>query len=482
MLEDLIEKLDRNQEISFSLESNAAQRKQILASIQDYSESFLSKLNDLETYEDQGYNASELDQGFQLGEQGADINNLTSFINLRVDSLGLNPASAGHIGYIPGGGIYEAAIGDFLAGVANKYAGVFYASPGAVRMENSLIQWAGNLIGYQGNFGGNLSSGGSIANLIAISTARKAKQIKGKDIDRTVIYTTAQSHHSIQKAINICGLEECIIRHIALDKFYRMSTEDLELKIEKDKEAGLNSFMIVANAGSTDVGAIDPLKKIADIAKKYSIWLHVDAAYGGFFMLTEYGKKRMSGIEEADSVVLDPHKGLFLPYGTGMVLIKEIKHLLNANGYQANYMQDTKSHQEEYSPAELSPELSKHFRGMRMWLPLKLHGLKKFEACLEEKLGLAAYFNREVQKIGFETLAEHDLSVVVYRFVPDNQDANKFNKAMSDFVRKDGRIFISTTTLDDKFMLRVAILSFRTHQREMDILLQLLEQFVRENA
>ena len=190
----------------------------------------------------------------------------------------------------------------------------------------------------------------------------------------------------------------------------------------------------------------------------------------------------MKGIEKADSVVLDPHKGLFLPYGIGMVLIKEMDHLKAANSYHANYMQDTKAHQEEISPADLSPELSKHFRGLRMWLPLKIHGTERFKACLNEKLGLAAYFNEEVKKLGFDTLEEHDLSVIVFRYTQKGVDPDVFNAELAKFIQEDGRIFISTTRLDGAFMLRAAILSFRTHKREIDLLLQLLKSYIEQTV
>ncbi|HMN04585.1 MAG TPA: pyridoxal-dependent decarboxylase [Flavobacteriales bacterium] len=246
--------------------------------------------------------------------------------------------------------------------------------------------------------------------------------------------------------------------------------------------AGLQPFLLIANAGSTDVGAVDPLNALADLAARYNLWLHVDAAYGGYFLLTGHGQRMMAGIQRADSVVMDPHKGLFLPYGTGIVLVKDVRHLLQAHSYEANYMQDAQEHTLEHSPAELSPELSKHFRGMRMWLPLKLHGIAPFRAALEEKLWLTRYFHHRITQLGFEATPEPDLSVMAYRFVPANGDSGSFNKAMAHAVQEDGRVFISTTRLHGQFWLRLAVLSFRTHKREIDILLEQLERYVREHG
>ncbi|WP_421976427.1 pyridoxal phosphate-dependent decarboxylase family protein [Roseivirga seohaensis] len=461
---------------TFSLETNADQRLSLQKSVIEYAEGFLNSLENRKAYEYNSYEKEDQDSFFDIDEQNHPIEDILPFISERVDKPGLNPASGGHLGYIPGGGIYESALGDYLAAVSNRYAGVFYASPGAVRMENALIDWAGKLIGYTGRFGGNLTSGGSIANLIAISTAREAKKLKGKDLESTVIYTSQQTHHSLQKAIKLCGLSECILRIIDLDEDYRIIPEKLNAQVLEDQKQGLQPYLIIANAGSTDVGAVDPLNTIASIAEEHDLWFHVDAAYGGFFQLTAQGKEVMSGIEKADSVILDPHKGLFLPYGSGIVLIKNIEHLAAANSYEANYMQDTKMHQDEMSPAELSPELSKHFRGMRMWLPLKLHGIGPFKACLEEKMELAQYFYTKIKAMGFEVGPAPVLSTVIFRFLPKDKDANEFNAAIVKAIHQDGRIFISSTTLNGQFYMRVAVLSFRTHKKEIDLLLEIIEK------
>ncbi|HBR57243.1 MAG TPA: amino acid decarboxylase, partial [Blastocatellia bacterium] len=215
---------------------------------------------------------------------------------------------------------------------------------------------------------------------------------------------------------------------------------------------------------------------IGDIANEHGIWYHVDAAYGGFFVLTDEGKHKLKGMEKSDSLVIDPHKGLFLPYGLGVVLVKDRTKLNASHYYTANYMQDAVSADDEPSPAEMSPELTKHFRGLRLWLPLKLHGIAPFRACLDEKLQLAKYFHSEVQKLGFVSDLEPELSVVVYRFEPKSGDANDFNKRLLSEVIKDGRIFISSTMLNDKFTLRFACLAFRTHLKTVDTLLSILKE------
>lgn len=474
-LHELELRLGELETASRALEPDASQRADLLEAVTTYADDFLNGLPQRKAYEPEGYAAAPEDAALIPTESGHPMAELLRFLGQRVDRTGLNPASGGHLGYIPGGGLPVSAMGDYLAAITNRYAGNFFAGPGAVRMENAMVHWAGQLMGYPPGFGGSLTSGGSIANLTAIATARTAMGLKGRDLERCVVYTSQQAHHSIPKALRLTGLGECMIREVALDDRFRMNPKALRDQLRLDVRAGLRPFLLVANAGSTDTGAVDPLDPLADIATEHGLWLHVDAAYGGFFLLTAHGKRMLRGIHRAHSVVLDPHKGLFLPYGTGLVLVKDINHLLQANRYQANYMQDTKEQTLEHSPAELSPELSKHFRGMRMWLPLKLHGLAPFRACLEEKLLLARYFHQRVQTLGFEVGPEPDLSVVFFRHLPATGDADAFNQRLLQGVQRDGRIFLSSTVLNGHFVLRFAALAFRTHRREADLLLEVLE-------
>ena len=465
------------EKISRQLEPSPAERQKARKQVIAYTEQFLNRIEKTKAYnvtDEKGVGL--LDS--PISENPIDIDEALKLLRDHVDYPGLNPASGGHLAYIPGGGIYYSSLGDYMADITNRYAGVFFAGPGAVRMENMLIRWLAQILGYPKKTAGNLVSGGSIANLIGIVTARDAMDIRAREIERSVIYLSQQVHHSVDKAIRIAGLADAIIRYVPLDPHFRIIPAALEKQIAADKQKKLKPFLVIASAGTTDVGAIDPLDEIGRIAKQHRLWYHIDAAYGGFFILTKEGKKKLQGIEMSDSLVIDPHKGLFLPYGLGVVLVKDQSKLHASHYYVANYMQDAVAANEEPSPAELSPELTKHFRGLRLWLPLKLHGIKPFRACLEEKLLLAKYFHKEIQKLGFETGPEPELSVVTYRFVPKRGDANEFNKRLLNEVVKDGRVFISSTMLNGNFTLRFACLAFRSHLSTVDLLLQILKKKV----
>jgi aromatic-L-amino-acid/L-tryptophan decarboxylase len=474
-LEEIRRCIQETQKIAERLEPSPQERGRAQKAVISYTENFLDNIYRIKAYQQTEEKGAGI-LASPIAEEPITIEEAMTLIRDQVDYPGLNPASGGHLAYIPGGGIYYSALGDYLADVTNRYAGVFFAGPGAVRMENMLIRWLAEILGYPAAAGGNLTTGGSLANLIGIVTSRDAKKIRSRDIERSVIYLSTQAHHSVDKAIRISGLKEAAIRYVALDQRHRMIPADLESQIQRDQQQGLNPFLVIASAGTTDVGAIDPLAEIGSIAKGYDLWYHVDAAYGGFFILTEEGKARLRGIEMSDSVVIDPHKGLFLPYGLGVVLVKDREKLQASHYYTANYMQDARGAVDEVSPAEVSPELTKHFRGMRLWLPLKLHGLKPFRACLEEKLLLSKYFHLRIAALGFEVGPEPELSVVTYRYVPQRGDADAFNKKLMEEIVRDGRVFISSTLLNDQFTLRFACLAFRTHLETVDLLLKLLDE------
>lgn len=461
-----------------ALDPNAGQRSVLRNAIVNYTEQFLENIGDHEKSPAFQVHNTGIDLTQQpISDDPITLEEAISIIAKNVDNEGLNPASGGHLGYIPGGGIYTSALGDYWADITNRYAGVFFANSGAVRLENHLINWMKNVLGYPESALGNLASGGSIANLTAVVAARDAANIKAMDIPRQVIYLSKQAHHCIDKAMNIAGMKECQMRFISMDDRFRIDTEALRATIQKDIDEGLKPWLLIGSAGTTDIGAVDPLDKMANIASEHGLWFHVDAAYGGFFMLTAEGKLKLEGIERSDSVVVDPHKGLFLPYSTGVVLVRDGGHLRKSFAYKASYMQDTADLADEVSPADISPELTKHFRGLRMWLPLMVHGLKPFKAALEEKLLLTKYLYQQLKSMpNLEVGPEPELSVITFRFIPDEGDIDLFNKAIIKKIHEDGRIFISSTTIDGNFILRFAILSFRAHLKTIDLALEILKE------
>lgn len=473
--QDLLEKLSILERESVALEPQNKELEKLTNEIVNYGHNYLNNIDKINAFSGEDAKGDLLKSN-PFTEEGRELSQLLNIIKKDVDTPGINPASGNHLGYIPGGGIYPSAMGDYLAAVVDKYAGVFYASPGAVQLENMVIRWMADMVGFPKTALGNLTSGGSIANLIAIVAARDAKGINSEKVKKGCIYLTKQAHHSVHKAIRIAGLQEANLREIEVDKEFKMNTNHLKTQIQEDLSQGLIPFLVIGSAGTTDTGAIDPLDDMATTCAKNNLWFHVDAAYGGFFMLVDSQKAKFKGIEKADSVTIDPHKGLFLSYGSGAIIIRDVEALKKSHYYEANYMQDVTEVFEEPSPADLSPELTKHFRGLRMWLPLQLFGVRPFRKALEEKILLTQYFYQKVQELGFEVGLKPELSVGIYRFTKGVKNPNEFNQKLIRAIQDDGRIYISSTTIDGVFWLRIAILVFRAHLKNIDAFLEILEE------
>ncbi len=471
-----IENILQLERISSELEPTQEQRNQYLDKIRNYSNEFLNTLDSKKTFN----NSIQESNRFKITGDKISIEQIIDIYKEEVVEKGIIASSGGHLGYVPGGGIYTSAISDFIADITNEYSGMFYASPGAVTLENELINWMKKIFHYPDSAIGNLASGGSISNLIALTSARDKHKIKGDKIKNSVIYLSPQVHHCIHKALRIIGLEDIVVHYLELDDHSKIDSKNLELQIDLDIKNGLEPFMVIASAGTTDTGAVDPLYEIGKIAQKMKLWYHIDAAYGGFFILTESKKHLFNGIELSDSLVIDPHKGLFLPYGIGAVLVKDKEAVFHSHHYTANYMQDAIGQDLPINPADVSPELTKHFRGLRMWIPLQLHGVKPFVACLNEKVLLTKYFRLKIKKKGFQIGPEPDLSVSYFWFPSTNIDPNLFNKKLLEFIHQDGSVFFSSTIIDEKFVIRIAILSFRTKLTTIDKALKMIEECLKK--
>lgn len=453
-----------------ALDPSNEQRLMIWNKAIDYANQFL---NELPSYPGFRHGSFEKLQALKIEDSGKPIEALLDILKTEVDTTGISSASGKHMGFIPGGGLWASALADMLSNISNKYSGIAFSGPGSVKVETQVIRWLTSVIGYPAHAFGNLTSGGSIANLTAIKAARDFHGINSSNVRKAVIYFGEQTHHSVYKALHVTGLYEAVQRKISLNDRFQINTMELKQQLAADKAAGLQPFMVVASAGTTDTGAVDPLDELATICQQYNAWFHVDGAYGGFFMLVDEMKEKLKGIERSDSVVLDPHKTLFLPFGSGAVLLRDGNVLLSSNSAKASYLIDT-DEADDINPADTGIELTRPNRGLRMWLPLQLHGVAPFKACLEEKLLLIRYFYEQIRKLGFETGPYPDLTVVIFRY-PGDAD-NSINQQLVEAIHKDGRVFLSSTIINGKVWLRCAVVSHRTHLEEVDLALQMIRE------
>ena len=413
----------------------------------------------------------------EFTEDGRDAAAVLDYVATCVDRPGFATTSPRFMAYIPGGGLFHSALGDMLAAASNKYSGFASASPGAVRIENACTAWLASVIGYPPDAAGTLTSGGSIANLTALVAARDARDADGGG----AVYVTRFAHYCIEKALHIAGRGRAPRRMIATDEAYRMSLDALEQALEEDRRNGVRPWLVVASAGTVDTGAIDPLPEIAELCRRYGAWFHVDGAYGGLFALCDEGRDLLRGIEQADSVALDPHKTLFLPYGTGAALVRDGRLLQDAFSASGEYIRPLGESEVGSSPAELSPELTRHFRALRLWLPLQLAGIAAFRAAQSEKLALGRYFHARLSELdGWDAGPVPDLSVVAFRYLPAGGDGDEFNDRLLRHIQQEGRVMLSGTRIDGSFRLRCAILCFRTHVEHVDDAVDALKRAVVE--
>ncbi|MES1241556.1 MAG: aminotransferase class V-fold PLP-dependent enzyme [Acidobacteriota bacterium] len=406
-----------------------------------------------------------------LPERGTPFPKLLDLVFDRAVPRSINTAGPGYLAYVPGGGLLHAAVADLISDSVNRYVGLFGAAPGLAQIERNVLDWFRGMVGLPEEAGGILTSGGSLSALTALITARRERL--PEDFLSGVVYVSDQAHHSLKKAALLAGFPAANVRMLPSDERFRLRAEILDKAVEEDRERGLTPFLVAASAGTTNTGAVDPLDEIADAARRHGLWMHVDGAYGGFFVLTDHGRQALRGIELADSIVLDPHKSLFLPYGTGALLVRDAEALRRTHSLAADYL--PASH-DGVDFCEISPELTRPFRGLRVWLPLKMHGVGPFREALEEKLALALQASEELKTIpGIEVLAEPQLSTLAFRLNPGKlsmDELNRLNRGLLKRINERRRVLLTGTLLRGEFVIRICVLSFRTHRDRMEMCLE----------
>jgi aromatic-L-amino-acid/L-tryptophan decarboxylase len=446
------------------LEPTGEQLRALLAAASDYVAGVLARMPDTPASDLDGLPEFLADETLHRPPPagGRPLDEVLAVVT-RAAAKGLNTASPGYFAFIPGSGIVAAAIADLIADVLNRYTAFAFPAPGLVALEASVLRWMADLFGLPAAAGGILTTGASMAAFSAVVTARSARL--PDDFRAGTMYTTDQVHLSTAKAARLAGFPADAIRTVAVDANLRMDPAALRAAIAADRAAGRIPFCVVVSAGTVTTGTIDPLHAIADVAEAAGLWLHVDAAYGGFFQLTRRGATRLAGIERADSLMLDAHKGMFLPFGTGALLVRDGALLRRAHaGPDAAYLQDIA---DNGLPdfANDGPELTRDFRGLRLWLPLHLHGVDAFRAALDEKLDVAEYAYEELRaEPGLVVHPAPELSTVTFSCRAD-QAGPGGDKITAELVRRvnaEQRAFLSSSRLDGRYVARICVLNHRT--------------------
>jgi aromatic-L-amino-acid/L-tryptophan decarboxylase len=426
-----------------------------------------------------GAPASDLEGAYELAaslrggppEEGRDFGELLGIID-RASRKAYDTAGPGYLAYIPGGGLFASAVADLLADTTNRFMNISAPAPALVQLEANVVRWLCDEFRLPAQSQGILTSGGSMANFSAMVTARATHL--GEDLQQGRLYVSEHVHHSITKSARLAGLPRASIQPVPCDAYLRMDMEALSDLTRADKNAGHKPFLVVGSAGTVNTGTVDPLEDIAAFCKEEGMWFHVDGAYGGFFQLTEVGRKRLYGIESADSITLDPHKGMFLPYGTGSLLVRDGALLKAAHQEGAGYLPESSADAQLPDFADYSPELSRDFRGLRVWLPLHLHGVAAFRRALEEKLVLGRrVYDALVQSDGIEVPWEPDLSIVAFR---PTTGGDAVAERLLHTINQSRRIFLSSTSIADTKYLRVCVLSHRTDTERIDEGIEIIQK------
>jgi 5-histidylcysteine sulfoxide synthase len=390
----------------------------------------------------------------QLPEKGEDLNQLLRSL---VQNLSQHDERVGHPGYmayVAGAAQPVAAIGQALAMLLNPYTGTYTNAPTAVQLEEQVIRWLLSMMNFPEKGGGWITTGSSMAIFSAVIAARQARPAP---FGQRRVYVSDQAHHCIGKALFAAGFmpeETCVLP----TEDGRLSPALVKERIQKDKAQGLHPVLLFATAGTTNTGRVDPLDELATIAQQENLWYHVDAAYGGFFRLVP-DCTILKGIERADSLSLDPHKSLYMPYGTGILLVRDAALLKWPRGFESSYMQDPDPMQPNYS--DMSPELSRDFRGLRLWLSLKTFGLENYRRELSEKWQIARQLAGWIQAEPKLVLtAAPDLSLLAFR-VRDDHDDKKTAALLLD-INRSQRFYLTACRFEKRLQIRVCILGFRT--------------------
>lgn len=382
--------------------------------------------------------------------------------------------------FIPSAQNFVSVLADTLVAGTNVFNGTWLASSGPSQVEVLVLDWFKQMLGLPDSSGGVLVSGGSVANLTALAAARHA--ILNDDTARATVYLSEQTHASVDRALRVLGFRPAQIRRVATREDFRLDIPELRKSIASDRAAGLRPFAVIGNAGTTNTGAVDPLTEVAAMARQEGLWFHVDAAYGGFAALTERGRRLLAGIEQADSVVLDPHKWFYCPIEAGCVLVRDARLLRETFRILPAYMHDAARQEREINFCEYGVQLTRSFRALKIWMTVKTFGVRRLREVLDQCLDLAEYgaqlFARSPR---IEILVKPQLAVFAFRYLPERipdsdreSFLNRLNERLQERILADGRMMISSTRLGERFALRLCVLNHRTRREDVRLALQVI--------
>ena len=430
----------------------------------------------------------------ELSHEGVALDKLLEECRTVVD-LSRHNGHPRFFGYVASPGTAAGVYADLIASTVNANITCWRSGPSGTELERLVVRWLGSLIGYDTDARGILTSGGSMANLIALMVASRKKS--GSETARSglwnagsplTIYASSEVHMSIAKAADVLGLGRNHVRMVDCDTRLRIDIESLRNLIRTDLEKGLRPCCVVASAGTVNTGVVDPLGAVASVAREFELWLHVDGAYGAPGILDPRKKQLFDGLSQADSVSLDPHKWLYVPVDAGCLLFRDEQTVRSTfSTDEADYI---KRHgladDETFAFWDYGVELSRRFRALKIWFTLQYFGTRRIAESICGDISLAAYLGELVEEAeDFELMAEVELSICCFRYVPAGSalgelELNRLNEDILTVVQKGGRAYVSNATIKGSFALRVCITNFRTTKADIEQTIEIIRDAARQ--
>lgn len=417
-----------------------------------------------------------------IPETGADVEEVLHQVRDHVFENIMHTDHPRFFAFIPSPSNYVGAMADALVSGFNPFAGTWLESSGPAEIELITMDWIRDLCGFPSSGGGLFVSGGTVANLTGLVVAR---YIASEDnIENSIIYCSDQTHSCIDRAVKLLGFHAEQLCRIPADDTFRIPVDEVARRVMKDRKSGKKPFCVIANAGTTNTGAVDPLSELSDLCQKEKLWLHVDGAYGAAAVLSEKGRRLLHGLEKADSLSLDPHKWLFQPYEIGSVLVKDKRWLKETFHIIPEYLKDVYREDEEVNFCDYGIQLTRGFRALKLWMSLKVFGLKEFKAAVERGIKLAESAERVLSDSqGWEIVTPAQLGIVTFRYVQEeltSSELDELNAGLVDKLVSDKFAFVSSTHIKGSTVLRLCTINPRTTEEDIRETIRRLDHFAKQ--
>ncbi len=433
------------------------------------------------------YPQKEIESWFneKLPEDGIDFKQVLQITKEKITDTATDNLGKHMYAYVMAGGNQMSIIAEMLASTINQNVGKWHLSPSISEIEKRVVQWGADMIGYNENVGGVLVSGGSAANLHGLTIARniffEKNDIRKKGLFNQkpfTIYASNEVHGCVDKSAEFLGIGSNQLRKIDCNPDFTINVDALESEIQNDLNKGFEPFCMIGTAGTVNTGAIDDLNALADLAKKYDCWFHVDGAYGGLAACLDSTNQEYAGIERADSVAMDFHKWLYQPFEVGCVLVKNWTTLRSAYFKKADYLDTSLEHEGRLDFNEHTFQLSRNAKSLKIWMSLKMYGMRRIREMIQKDIDLTHYLSDQiVASDDFELMARSHLAVSCFRYVgtlTNEKEITKLNQNLISALEKDGRVFITGTKLNSDFVIRACIINHRKQKEDIDYLLTVI--------